>query len=64
MEMKLLTAMFLLGYEYELVDGAGNLLERLPLQDRNDIQQVRMAAYPCSYAPHMSYRRGRSVPVT
>lgn len=61
--MKLLTAMFLLGYEYELVDGAGNLLEKVPLQDRNDIQQVRMAVYPCSY-PHMSYRQGRSVPVT
>lgn len=46
MEMKLLTALILLGYEYELVDGAGNRLEKVPLQDRNDIQQARPLS-PC-----------------
>ena len=35
--------MFLVGYEYELVDSSGNFPKELPLQDRNDIQQVRRA---------------------
>jgi len=41
LEIKLVLAMFLVGYEYELVDSSGNFLKELPLQDRNDIQQVR-----------------------
>ena len=44
LEMKVIIAMFLVGYEYELVDGSGNFLKELPLQDRNDIQQVRSAS--------------------
>ena len=44
LEMKVIIAMFLVGYEYELVDGSGNFLKELALQDRNDIQQVRSAS--------------------
>ena len=43
LEMKLILAMFLISYEYELVDSSGNFPKELPLQDRNDIQQVRSA---------------------
>ena len=43
LEMKLILAMLLVGYEYELVDSSGNFPKELPLQDRNDIQQVRSA---------------------
>ena len=43
LEMKVILAMFLVGYEYELVDSSGNFPKELPLQDRNDIQQVRSA---------------------
>jgi hypothetical protein len=43
MEMKVVLAMFLVGFEYELVDSSGNFPKELPLQDRNDIQQVRSA---------------------
>ena len=41
LEIKLILAMVLLGYEYELVDGNGNYLTKLPSQDRNN-QQVRI----------------------
>jgi cytochrome P450 len=46
LEMKLILAMMLLGFEYELVDGNGNYPKELPSQDRNDIAQVS-SAYPC-----------------
>lgn len=47
LEMKLILAMFLVGYEYELVDSRGNFPKELPLQDRNDIQQSRPLGDPC-----------------
>ena len=40
LEIKLILAMILLGYEYELVDGKGNYPKRVPDQDRNDFQKV------------------------
>ena len=40
LEIKLVLAMILLGYEYELVDGKGNYPKKKPDQDRNDIQKV------------------------
>ena len=40
LEIKLVLAMILLGYEYELVDGNGNCPKQIPSQDRNDILQV------------------------
>ena len=36
--------MFLLGYEYELVDSSGDFPKELPLQGQNDIKQVRSAS--------------------
>jgi cytochrome P450 len=40
LEIKLILAMMLLGYEYELVDGNGNYPKQVPSQDRNDIAQA------------------------
>ena len=40
LEMKVILAMMLLGYEYELVDGNGNYPKEVPCQDRNDTLQV------------------------
>ncbi|KAF8156012.1 cytochrome P450 [Crassisporium funariophilum] len=47
LEMKLVLAMLLLGYDYELVNGAGQYPKSLPEQDRNDIQQARPLGDPC-----------------
>jgi len=43
--LKLILAMILVGYEYELVDGNGDHPKTLPEQDRNDLQQV---SPPCA----------------
>ena len=40
LEIKLVLAMILLGYEYELVDGNGNHPNAIPQPDRNDLHQV------------------------
>ena len=40
LEIKLVLAMILLGYEYDLVDGNGNYLKVVPEQNRNDYYQV------------------------
>ena len=40
LEMKLITAMFLMRYEYELVDEDGKFPNSLPVPNRNDIHQV------------------------
>ena len=40
LQMKLVLALMLLGYEYELVDGSGKYPASFPQPDRNDIQQV------------------------
>ena len=45
LELKLILAMILLGYEYEIVDGNGNYPKEVPKQDRNDLVQV--STYPC-----------------
>jgi len=42
LEMKLILAMFLMGYEYDLVDKDGKFPDPLPVPDRNDIHQVRV----------------------
>jgi hypothetical protein len=34
-------ALFMAGYEYDLVDSKGNLLERPPIPDYNSVPQVR-----------------------
>jgi cytochrome P450 len=43
LEMKLILAMMLLGYEYEIVDGNGNYAKEIPSQNRNDLAQVSSA---------------------
>lgn len=40
LEIKVILAMMLLGYEYEIVDGNGNPRKTVPDQNRNDIHQV------------------------
>ena len=42
LEMKLLMAMFVMRYEFELVDKLGRFPNPLPVPDRNDIHQVRV----------------------
>ena len=43
LELKVVLAMILLGYEYELVDGNDKHLSALPEQDRNNFQKVRFS---------------------
>jgi len=43
LEMKIVLALILLGYEYELVDGSGKYPVSLPVPDRNGGQQVGSA---------------------
>ena len=44
LEMKLILAMILAGYEYGLVDKDGKFPNPVPVPDRNDIHQVRVAS--------------------
>ena len=39
-EIKMILALFLCRYEYELLDASGNLPKQLPQPNRNDIHQV------------------------
>ena len=41
LEMKLILSMFLMRYEFDLVDKDGKFPDPLPVPDRNDIHQVR-----------------------
>ena len=36
LEIRMVMAMFVMGYEYELVDSKGRIPERLPLLDHNN----------------------------
>ncbi|KDR75612.1 hypothetical protein GALMADRAFT_68731 [Galerina marginata CBS 339.88] len=47
LELKLSLALILLGFEYELVDGAGKYPKAIPVSDRNDIHKVRPLGEPC-----------------
>ena len=42
LELKLISAMFLMRYEYDLVDKSGKFPDPLPVPDRNNIHQVRV----------------------
>ncbi|KAF8069204.1 cytochrome P450 [Lyophyllum atratum] len=46
LEIKIIVALFLAGYEYDVVDSAGNFPKRLPKPDYNDIQQARPVGDP------------------
>ncbi|KIM79953.1 hypothetical protein PILCRDRAFT_822816 [Piloderma croceum F 1598] len=52
-EIKIILALFLSCYEYELVDPSGKPLKRSPQPDRNDIQKNRPIGEPC----FLQYRR-------
>jgi sterol 14-demethylase len=43
LEMRMITAMFIAGYDFTLVNGKDKFPEKFPVPDRNDIQQVRAA---------------------
>ena len=45
LEMKLILAMFLTRYEFDLVDEDGKFPNPLPVPDRNDIHQVRLGLW-------------------
>ena len=45
LEMKLILAVFLMRYEYELVDEYGKFPDPLPVPDRNDIHRVRVGSW-------------------
>ena len=49
LQMKLVLALMLLGYEYELVDGSGKYPTPFPQPDRNDIQQVSSRLFSDSW---------------
>ena len=44
LEIKMIVAMFVVGYEYDVVDSKGRVSDKLPIPDYNDIQQVRTLA--------------------
>jgi len=46
LEIKIIVALFLAGYDYDVVDAAGNFPKRLPTPDYNDIQQARPVGDP------------------
>ncbi|PPR06515.1 hypothetical protein CVT24_002629 [Panaeolus cyanescens] len=47
LEMKVIVAYMLAGYEYKIVDKDGLPLNALPVPNRNDIHQARPAGDPC-----------------
>ncbi|KAG6819749.1 hypothetical protein H0H93_009049 [Arthromyces matolae] len=47
LELKVLLALFLTAYEYDIVDGSGKLPIALPKPDYNDTQQARPVGEPC-----------------
>ncbi|KAF8804683.1 cytochrome P450 [Phlegmacium glaucopus] len=53
LEVKMLLAIMLLGYEYELVDDNGNCPKSIPAQDRNDLARTRPLGDPC----YLKYKR-------
>lgn len=46
LEMKMVLAMLLLGYDYQVVDGQGSSPKSVPRVNRNDHHQVRPARRP------------------
>jgi len=51
LEIKIVIALFLAGYEFNIVDAAGNPAKEFPRVDRNDFQQVLIirVLYKCSF---------------
>ena len=40
LEIKMIVAMFVMGYEYDVVDSDGRISERMPVPNYNEQQQV------------------------
>jgi cytochrome P450 len=40
LEIKMIVAFFVVGYEYDVVDSKSRIVERLPVPDYNDLQHV------------------------
>jgi sterol 14-demethylase len=56
LEIKMIVAMFVMGYEYDVVDSKGRISEKLPVPDYNDIQQVRIpASLICAIADRVCF---------
>ncbi|KAF8069216.1 cytochrome P450 [Lyophyllum atratum] len=47
LEMKLVLGLIFAGYDFEIIDSAGNFPSALPQPDRNDYQQARPIGEPC-----------------
>jgi hypothetical protein len=45
LEMKLIVALFVVGYDFDAVDSKGGLLKRLPVPDYNDLKLVSTLAW-------------------
>jgi hypothetical protein len=51
LEMKMIVAMFVVGYEYDVVDSKGRISKRLPVPDYNNVRRVRTFTSPiCAMA--------------
>jgi cytochrome P450 len=44
LEIKIIAALFVVGYEYDVVDSKGKIFEKLPEPDYNDARRVRVMA--------------------
>ena len=42
LEIKMIVAMFVMGYEYDVVDSDGRISKRVPVPNYNEQQQVRL----------------------
>ncbi|KAJ3502212.1 hypothetical protein NLJ89_g8989 [Agrocybe chaxingu] len=49
LEIKVIVAMMLAGFDFDIVDKAGKRMTKIPVPDRNDIQQSRPLGEPCYF---------------
>lgn len=52
LEIKIIVAMLLTGYEYDVVNERGDRPDRLPDTDFNDIHQVGSSSWSCTSSGH------------
>jgi hypothetical protein len=46
LEVKMIVALFVVGYDYGVVDSKGGIFEKLPVPNYNDLLQVRTSSNP------------------
>lgn len=56
LEMKMITALFVLAYDFKLIDSSGKVPTSLPKPDRNDVHQV-CALFDCRASTNLLYFR-------